>query len=168
MKCKTSLVALLFLIVHYCQSQNNIRTAILPKIKAKIDFLYPNAANIHAGDISRVLDSTQLVFITCNCSEGLGDMYITFDTNGNILNKVVFISKNDLPDSITHYINRDTTKRVRYIDRAIENVDNKGNIYYKISKLYDFDGPSDGNWIYVLKFNKDGGYISEEKQWHNL
>jgi len=166
-----------FLIINCCQSQNMIkrnvpehqiwRNGILPKIKAKIDSLYPNATNVHVGDRSRVSDSSQGVFITCNCPEGSG-MYITFDTNGNIMNKDISISIKDLPDIIANHIKRDTAKNVKYGDRAIKSLPNKGEITYSIFKSYAHDGPTNGTWIYTLKFKNSGEFISEEKRFQNI
>lgn len=156
-------------VVSYCQSHYMpYRREVLPKIAAKIYALYPHASNIRPADNSHIHDSIQLVKFKCNCPEDLNRFYITFDTNGNLLRKDIDISIKYLPQSIAAYIKRDTAKCYIYSDRITKSINNKGEVFYCISKWQEIEGPSVGNWIYILKFKASGEYVSTEKRWQNI
>lgn len=171
MNSKRYLFTFLFtlLIVSYCESQFiPYRKEILPKIRAKIHSLYPRATNIRPGENSHIQDSTQVVTFKCNCPEDSNRFFITFDTNGNLLNEDIYLPIKYLPDTIASHIKRDTAKHYRYSDIIIKSLNNRGEVFYSISKWKIIDGPMAGNWIYILKFKDTGEYISTRKRWQNI
>jgi hypothetical protein len=93
---------LTLIVVNYCQSQDEI----LPKVRIKLDSLYPNAS-INKSYRGYANHNTQVVEIKCNCPETSGKIVIWFDVNGNLQNKdIYFDSIKDLPDTIQNYIKK--------------------------------------------------------------
>jgi hypothetical protein len=157
MKCKRYIITFGFalFIVNCCQSQINKYGVFVPsKDKAKFDSLYPNASAITWYPRYENYP-TQGVQFNCNCGVGTGNIVIRFDTLGNIQYKDIEISKKDLPDTIFNQL-----KNVECCDIATESVSSKGVIIYSIkSKLR----PDKTSWVYTLKYNSAGEFISKEK-----
>ncbi|HXB12032.1 MAG TPA: hypothetical protein VNZ45_08615 [Bacteroidia bacterium] len=144
------------------------RKDILPKVKANLHRLYPNASHIYPAP-SRVNDSIQLVRFNCNCKEDSSFMDITFDTNGNWIHKDIMISIKKLPTYIFTYLIDNGSQNYEYNENVImKSVDNKGEISYSINIAEKVEGPMIGRWIYVLKFKSSGEFISKEKRWVNI
>jgi hypothetical protein len=145
------------------------RKDILPKIKATLYTLYPNASNVHP-DRSYVNDSIQLVGFRCNCKEDSGLIAIAFDTNGNWLYKDIFISVKKFPIDITTYLVINGLQNYTYDKEVIMKIINSnGEISYSINIAPPpVEGPTCGFWYYVLKFKSSGEFISKEKRFANI
>ncbi len=131
-------------------------------MEMKFDTLYLYAANI-AWNKRLPSDNIQVVEFDCKCQEGLGHLIITFDTTGNILNKDILISKQDLPAPITTYIENNYPNEFEY--RSIIKTMNKGEISYTVyMKQAVPDGNATSGWTYILKFKESGEFISVDKR----
>src|SRR5580698_9226085 len=113
MKARKKVVAisiLILLVASFCQSQGiKYRDKIRPKVKAKLDSLYPYATSDIVLFDKYVSDTTQEIRINCHCDETKGMIKLVFDTNGNLLNKEIhFTTINGLPDTIVNYMKRNT------------------------------------------------------------
>ncbi|HTA28516.1 MAG TPA: hypothetical protein VK809_12055 [Bacteroidia bacterium] len=153
------------LVVICCQSQNQ---PVPPKIQHALDSLYPKAANTRWED-QPVNTTTRRVNFNCNCTEGNGYLRITFDVNGNIVNKDIDISEKDLPASVTNYIeNNYPGSGFRYGETSKQTT-NSGGYNYRVELLQtNPDGNvTDGGWIYILKFKASGEFISVDKRLQN-
>jgi hypothetical protein len=161
---KRHIITLLFtvLLISCCQSQNKNIPA--KKIETKFDSLYPHAINIiwYAKDAP---GSVQGVGFDCNCPEGTGHLVLTFDTNGNIESKNVFISEKDLPGNIVAYIESNYSSGFKYGD-IVTLIENNKEMGYKVNLLQvNPDGdPVSGGWTYILKFKATGEFISLDKR----
>jgi hypothetical protein len=172
MNYKRHLIILVLAVVlaNFCKSQNIMfRKDILPKVKATLYTLYPNASNVHP-DRSYVNDSIQLVGFRCNCKEDSGLIAITFDTNGNWLRKDFKITVKELPNYIVTYIKNNRLQDYCYSqDEMMEIINSKGDVSYSINIAPPpIEGPTCGFWYYVLKFKSSGEFISKEKRFANL
>jgi hypothetical protein len=161
---RTLLILALIFLTYFCQGQNiqNRRSKILSSAKAKFDSLYPRARGIFWH---QTRDSETVQF-GCNCEETVGMIILTFDTNGNVLNKEVhFDNIKNLPDTIINYMKKKSSKSVKFAsDFMIKYISNKGEISYGI-----FMSETGGNGYnsyeeYILKFKPTGEFITKEKQ----
>jgi hypothetical protein len=146
------------LIINHCKSE------IFPKAKVKIDSLYPNAT-IGNMWMKSPHDNTQDIEIKCNCQEFSGRMIITFDTNGNLLNKDMYVnSLKNLPDSILSYIKKNISETNR-IDNGymVKSINNKGEVNYSIQMLKRSTNAYQATEWYIIKFKSNGEFISKEK-----
>lgn len=87
---------------------------------------------------------------------------LIFDTNGNVLNKEVhYNSIKDLPDTIVHYMKKNTSSHIRFFNNyMIEYINNKGEISYGIVMLESPNAWSQSQ--YILRFKNSGELISKE------
>ncbi len=143
-----------FLIVNHCQSQ------IFPKVKIKLDSLYPNA--ILEGLWLSGLAYTEVIGVHCKCQEFSGKMIIEFDTNGNILNKdYYFDNLKELPDTILNYIKKNTSLNRGFAkDVIIKSINNKGEVSYGIDMWESPNSYSRSD--YHLNFKSTGELISKK------
>lgn len=148
-----------------CCSQSNknpYSETIRPNIKAKLDSLYPKATLQVVLNDKYVSDSTQVIEVTCHCDETSGMIIMTFDTNGNFLNKEVhYHSQKNLPEAIVKYVQKNTNDSVKFAPNYMEKYyNNKGEVSYGIMEDYS---PNDWTYQgYMLKFKPDGELISKE------
>jgi hypothetical protein len=167
MKRKFNIMLILTLfIVTICQSQRiQYQTKLLPKVKQKLDSLYPNATEITFTQYPK-LNISQTLWINCNCPETSDGIILTFDTNGNLLNKdIYFLDLKNLPDTIVNYIKKNASPSVRFDNRfMIKSITNKGEISYSIMMYQRYPGISLNTDRYILKFKSTGELISKEKQ----
>lgn len=167
MNYKKHLVVLAFaiLLVNYCQSQNQ---AVPPKIESKFDSLYPKATNVRWED-QPLNNTNRRVSFDCNCTEGLGQLKITFDANGNVLIKDIVIPKNALPGNILSYIENNYPNSAFKYGEITKSSKNTGDPIYRVELLQtNPDGSvTDGSWIYILKFKSSGEFISVDKRLQN-
>ncbi len=150
----------------YCQSQNKKYGYSIPPTKVKIvfDSLYPKASNMGWG-LRDTNQNIQSVSFDCNCSEGLGHLIITFDTNGAVLSKVIFINKSDLPANIQDYIQNNYTTGFKYGDISRLTTQNKEITYtVELLQVTPAGDAVSGGWRYFLKFKGTGEFISVEKR----
>jgi hypothetical protein len=163
-KCIIVIILTLF-IIPFCQSQKiQYRKNILPKLKQKLDSLYPAATGISISK-SRISDTTQEIYIdTCNCQESSYQITLLFDTNGNLLNKdLILYGFKNLPDTIVNYMKKNTSPSVKFLNHFItKSINNKGEISYSITMQEDTNKWSRN--YYILKFKSTGELISKEKQ----
>jgi hypothetical protein len=155
-------------IASLCQSQRiQYQTKLLPKVKQKLDSLYPNATEITFTQYPK-LNTSQKLWINCNCPESSEDgIILTFDTNGNLLNKDITLHEDikSLPDSIISYIKIHTTSDIGFYNNYfIKSINNKGEISYSIVMWEKYPKISLNTDRYILKFKSTGELISKEKQ----
>lgn len=161
------LLGLALLLSTVCYSQNNkkhYKESIPPNIRAKILSLYPKAT---LGRIVRcnehVSDTTQVVSVDCHCAETDGIIILTLDTNGNILIKEIdYNSLQRLPDTISHYIQKNKGPDVQFFNEMRKIVNNKGETYYEI--LMD-ERLNTRTQSYILRFKSTGELISKKTCW---
>ncbi len=158
---------LMSFIATFCQSQRiQYQTKLLPKVKQKLDSLYPNAT-ITAFRQYPKSETAQKLCLNCNCPESSDGIIFTFDTNGNILNKDITLHEDikSLPDSIISYIKTHTTSNIGFYNNyIIKSISNKGEISYSIVMWQKYPGISLNTDRYILKFKSTGELISKEKQ----
>jgi len=166
MNYKRHIAILIFVwsIATCCQSQSNDYKIIIPaKVEIKFDTIYPHASNI-AWNKRLPTDNIQVVEFDCNCQEGLGQLTITYDTTGNVLNKSILIAKQDLPAAIIDYITNNYPNEFEYRN-ITKFIDHSSEITYSVAmKQAVPDGNATTGWTYVLKFNGAGQFISQEKR----
>lgn len=155
---------LTIIIVSCCQSQSmQYRNRIRPKVKAKLDSLYPQAtSNIVLND-KYVSDTTQEININCHCEETTDMITLVFDTNGKLRYKEVhYTSIKNLPDTIVSYMKENASDTVKFINNyMIKSINNRGEILYGII-VYK----TPHSWIrrgYILWFKSSGELISKEE-----
>ena len=152
-------------IITCCHSQTTAYGNVIPptKVQLKFDSLYPHASNM-AWRLRQKGENAQVISFDCNCEEGMGHLTITFDTNGTIMNKNTLISKQDLPATIIDYITNNYPNEFEY--REVTKITtNSGELTYRVEMKQTVpDGNATNGWIYVLKFNGTGGFISQEKR----
>jgi len=150
--------------INFCKGQTGkYREQLRPKIKAKLDSLYPHATSEISLNNPFLSDTTQTVSINCHCDETEGAIILVFDTNTNVLYKEVhFHSQKNLPDTIIKYMQKDTTKGAKYItDYMLKCYDRKGKLSYGIIERY---APEQWHETeYMLKFKPSGELISKEE-----
>ena len=160
---RTLLILAFIFLTYFCQGQNiqNRRSKILSSAKAKFDSLYPRARGIFWH---QTRDSETVQF-GCNCEETKGGIILTFDTNGNILNKEVhYPDMKNLPDTILNYMKKNSSKSVKFsFGFMVKCINSKGEISYVISKTTGIT-KYDAGTEYYLKFKPTGELISSEKQ----
>jgi hypothetical protein len=153
------------LIICTAKSQNQ---PVPPKIEMAFDSVYPKATYALWED--QALNNTnRRVSFNCNCQEGSGHLKITFDANGNIVNKDMDISKNDLPGNIINYIESNYPNTGFMYGEITKVAINTGTPSYRVELLQmNPDGTvTDGGWIYILKFTSSGEFISVDKRLQN-
>jgi hypothetical protein len=157
------IIALVFslFVINSAKSQNN---PIPPKIELIFDTLYPSASNVY-WDKKALSNGDLLVSFDCSgCKEGMHQK-ITFDNNGNIQNKDIYITEKDLPGNIVNYIENNYPNGFKY-GNIIKNINNSGEMSYKVNMLQTNPAGdvTNGGWIYSFTFKASGEYVSMEKQ----
>jgi hypothetical protein len=153
-----TIIIMIVYIVPFCHGQNTQYSYKLrPKVKAKLDSLYPHATSDIVLYDKYVSDTTQEIRINCHCDETKGMIKLVFDTNGNLLNKEIhFTTINGLPDTIVNYMKRNTSKNCIFPkDYMIKIINNKGEISYGII-LQEFATE------YLLWFKGSGEFMYRE------
>jgi len=159
-------LALTLFIVPFCQSQRiQYQTKLLPNVKQKLDSLYPNATEITFTQYPK-LNTSQKLWLNCNCPESSDGIILTFDTNGNLLNKdIYFLDLKNLPDTFVNYMKKNASPSVRFDNHyLVKSINNKGKISYSIMMYQRYPGISLNTDVYILKFESTGELISKEKQ----
>lgn len=154
--------AFLMTLINCCKSQSNqYKSKLRPRVAAKLDSLYPNATkNLVESDSIQKLD------INCHCPETVGMIILTFDTNGNLLNKEVHYYYASiikyLPDTIVGYMNKNASSTVKFnSNNMFKRINNKGEILYGI---VSYESPhSWSETAYTLWFKPSGELISKEE-----
>lgn len=163
----TVIIIMLLLGASFCQSQNiQYSSSIRPKVKTKLDSIYPHATGSVVFNDKYVSDTTQEIEINCHCGETMGRIVLVFDTNGNFLNKdVYFNSLTDLPDTILSYMKKNESQIDRFdYDHMVKSINNKGEISYNINMLERSTTAYSVSQGYILKFKSSGELISKEKE----
>jgi hypothetical protein len=156
-------ITVVLFVAPVCQSQNiQYSNGLRPKVLMKLDSLYPHAIGRVIFNDRYVSNSTQEIQINCHCDEAVGMMILVFDTNGRLENKdIYFNSLNSLPDTILHYMKKNTSKTVTFnFNHMTKSINNKGEVSYYIDMW-----ESPGYWSrtdYRLRFRSDGELISKE------
>lgn len=151
------------LIVNICTSQNvpippQYPIGVYPKVKAKIDSLYPLATRLGKDYITQN-PIRQAISLQCNCPETDHFIEIIFDTNGNIQSKNYFyLPIKDLPETIQTLVSIDTSYTPAYFRK---NFDKKGVVTYLVYMGRNIDRGT--GWTYWWYFNSSGKLISKER-----
>ncbi|MGP8216777.1 MAG: hypothetical protein ACLQQ4_14525 [Bacteroidia bacterium] len=158
---KLTLVLLLaIIIVSIGKSQDKI----LPMVKITLDSLYPKATiiSIWRGHVNH---NIQEVEIKCNCQESKSEMALWFDTNGNMMNKDIYVdSLKGLPDTILNYMKSKESQSDKFdYSQMVKSINYKGEISYGI---YVMELSTDGYkamYRNIIKFKSDGVIISKAR-----
>lgn len=160
-------IVMLLFVAPFCQSQNiQYSNSLRPKVKIKLDSLYPHATGSVVFNDKYVSDTTQEIEIHCHCGETMGKIVLVFDTNGNFLNKdVYFNSLAGLPDTILSYMKRKQSQIDRFdYGHMVKSINNKGEVRYSINMLERSTTAYQVSQDYILKFKSSGELISKEKE----
>jgi hypothetical protein len=153
------------LVISSAESQNQ---PVPPKIEQSFESLYPKAINALWQD-QPVNNTTRQVFFDCNCTEGSGHLKITFDANGNVVDKDIVITVKDLPGDVTSYIESNYPDNGFMYGEITKIYVNTGTPNYRVELLQaNPDGTvTQGGWVYILKFKASGEFISMDKRLQN-
>jgi hypothetical protein len=163
MKYALMLLPALF-IAHIGHSQTKKeRTKLMPKVKRTIDSLYPKASNINLK-YSLSSDTTQQVYMHCNCPETTDMMVLVLDTNGILLSKELhYHTLKELPDTLVRYIKKNTSSTTKFYDNYMTKcIRSNGEIIYGIMVIENPNPTTRGS--YLLRFKSSGEFVSKEKQ----
>jgi hypothetical protein len=147
----------------YCQRWVDSQHVISPKVKAKIDSLYPDAWRDYSSTINKAEPTRKVVVALADSKHyGCTQINITCDTNGNIITTDFHgLPLSYLPDTIQKVI----TTHVEYKAMGIERktINSKGEVSYDV-RLALAGQSFDDLTYYVWSFKSSGELVSKDKR----